>query len=55
VNPWPFTSGVNKGLASLGYRGNHGSWVKCTTSAQCYETDISVVLTVMSGLGISID
>jgi hypothetical protein len=55
VNPWPFTSGVNKGLASQGWRGNHGSWVKCATSAECYETDISVVLAVMSGLGSSID
>jgi hypothetical protein len=23
-------------------------WVKCVTSAECYETDISVVLAVMS-------
>jgi hypothetical protein len=26
-------------------------WVKCATSAECYETDISVVLAVMSGQG----
>ena len=55
VNPWPFTSGVNKGLASPGQRGNHGLWVKCTTSAECYETDISAVLAVMSGQGSSRD
>jgi hypothetical protein len=30
-------------------------WVKCATSAECYETDISVVLAVMSGQGSSID
>jgi hypothetical protein len=24
-------------------------WVKCATTTECYETDISVVLTVMSG------
>jgi hypothetical protein len=35
--------------------GNHYSWVKCATSTECYETDISVVLTVMSGQGSSID
>jgi hypothetical protein len=29
--------------------------VKCATSAECYETDIPVVLAVMSGLGSSID
>jgi hypothetical protein len=22
-----------------GQNGNHGSWVKCATSAECYETD----------------
>ena len=27
-----------------GQKGNHGLWVKCATSAQCYETNISVVL-----------
>jgi hypothetical protein len=30
-------------------------WVKCATSAECYETDISVVLAVMSSQGSSID
>ena len=30
-------------------------WVKCATSAECYETDISVVLAVMSGQGSSMD
>jgi hypothetical protein len=32
-----------------GQNGNHGSWVKCATSIECYETNISVVLAVMSG------
>jgi hypothetical protein len=35
--------------------GNHGSWVKFATSKECYETDISAMLTVMSGLGNSFD
>jgi hypothetical protein len=30
-------------------------WVKCATSAECYEIDISAVLAVMSGQGSSID
>jgi hypothetical protein len=30
-------------------------WVKCATSAECYEIDISVVLAVMSGQGSSMD
>jgi hypothetical protein len=34
---------------------DQGSWVKCATSAKCYETDISVVLTVKSSLGILFD
>jgi hypothetical protein len=55
VNPWPFTLGVNKGLASPGYRGNHGSWVKCATSAEGSETGISAVLTVKRSLGILFD
>jgi hypothetical protein len=38
-----------------GQKGNHGLWVKCTTSAECLETDISVVLVVMSGQGRSND
>jgi hypothetical protein len=38
-----------------GQNGNHGSWVKCATSAECYEADISAVLVVMSGQGSSID
>jgi hypothetical protein len=42
------------GVALLGKKGNHGS-VKCATSAKCYETDISFVLTVMSDLGILFD
>jgi hypothetical protein len=38
-----------------GQKGNHDLWVKCATSAECYETDISAVLVVMSGQGSSID
>ena len=38
-----------------GQKGNHDLWVKCATSVECYETDISAVLTVMSGLGSSTD
>jgi hypothetical protein len=38
-----------------GQNENHGSWVKCATSAECYETYISVVLAVMSGQGSFID
>jgi hypothetical protein len=35
--------------------GNHDSWVKCATSAEGIETDISAVLTVKSSLGILFD
>jgi hypothetical protein len=35
-----------------GQKGNHGLWVKCSTSAECLKTDISVVLAVMSGQGV---
>jgi hypothetical protein len=38
-----------------GQKGNHGLWVKCTTSTECMKTDISAVLAVMSGQGSSID
>jgi hypothetical protein len=38
-----------------GQKGNHDLWVKCTTSAECLKTDISAVLTVMSGQGSSSD
>jgi hypothetical protein len=38
-----------------GQKGNHGLWVKCTTSAECSKTDISAVLAVMSGQGSSSD
>jgi hypothetical protein len=38
-----------------GQKGNHGLWVKCTTSAECLKTDISAVLVVMSSQGSSID
>jgi hypothetical protein len=50
-----FTLVVFKGLIDPRQKRYHGSWVKCATSAECYETDISVVLTVMSGLGSYID
>jgi hypothetical protein len=43
------------GVALLGQKGNHDSWVKCATSAECNETNISAVLTVKSGLGILFD
>jgi hypothetical protein len=46
---------INGESRSSGRKGNHGSWVKCATSAECYETDISAVLMVMSGLGILFD
>jgi hypothetical protein len=38
-----------------GQKGDHGLWVKCTTSAECMKTDISAVLAVMSGQGSSSD
>jgi hypothetical protein len=43
------------GVALSGQKGNHGLWVKCATSAECYETDISAVLAVMSSQASSID
>jgi hypothetical protein len=43
------------GVALPGQKGNHDSWVKCATSAEGSETDISVVLTVKSSLGILFD
>jgi hypothetical protein len=46
---------VFKGPYNPRQKGNHGSWVKCATSAECYETDISAVLMVMSGQGSSSD
>jgi hypothetical protein len=46
---------VFKGFIGPRQKGNHGWWVKCATSAECYETDISVMLAVMSSLGSSID
>jgi hypothetical protein len=36
-------------------KGNHDLWVKCATFVECYETDISAMLTVMSGQESSID
>ena len=38
-----------KGLANPGDTWEYELWVKCTTAAEC-KTDISAVLTVMSGL-----
>jgi hypothetical protein len=38
-----------------GQKRNHDLLVKCTNSAECYKTNISAVLTVMSGQGSSID
>jgi hypothetical protein len=43
------------GVSLSGQKGNHDLWVKCTTFAECYETDISAMLAVMSGQGSSID
>jgi hypothetical protein len=43
------------GVMIPGQNGNHGSWVKCATSAEGIETDISAVLTVKSSLGILFD
>jgi hypothetical protein len=43
------------GVALLGQKGNHDSWVNCATSAECNEIDISVVLMVKSSLGILFD
>jgi hypothetical protein len=43
------------GVMIPGQNGNHGSWVKCATSAEGNETDISAVLTVKSSLGILFD
>jgi hypothetical protein len=55
VKPYIFTLVVFKGLIGPRQKGNHGLLVKCATSAECYETDISVVLAVMSGQESSID
>jgi hypothetical protein len=55
VKPCIFTLVLFEGLIGPRQKRNHGSWVKCATYAECYETDISAVLTVMSGLGSSID
>jgi hypothetical protein len=51
VKPYLFTLVVFKGLIGPRQKENHDSWVKCATSAECYETDISTVLAVMSGQG----
>jgi hypothetical protein len=55
VRPYLFTLGVFKGPYNPRQKGNHGSWVKCATSTECMETDISAVLAVMSGQGSSSD
>ena len=42
---------MNKwGVANLGHNGNHGLWVKLYNLSRVFKTDISAVLTVMSGL-----
>jgi hypothetical protein len=51
----PIHLGSVQGFDRPEAKGNHGLWVKCATSAECYETYISVMLTVMSGQGSSID
>ena len=43
------------GISSPRAERDHGSWVKCATSAEGSETDISAVLTVKSSLGILFD
>jgi hypothetical protein len=43
------------GVVLLVQKGNHILWVKCATSAKCYETDISVVLMVKSCFRSSFD
>jgi hypothetical protein len=45
--PWKWV----KRLATLGERVNHGSWLKCITSAEC-KAVIIAVLTVTSGIGL---
>jgi hypothetical protein len=55
LRPCLLTLGVFKGPYNLRQKGNHGLWVKCTTSTESYETDISAVLVVMSGQGSSSD
>jgi hypothetical protein len=55
VKPCLFTLVLYKGLIGPRRKGNHGLWVKCATSAECYETDISAVLAVMSDQGSSSD
>jgi hypothetical protein len=55
VRPCLLTLGVFKGPYNPRQKWNHGSWVKCATSAECYGTDISAVLVVMSGQGSSSD
>jgi hypothetical protein len=55
VNPWPFTSVVK--IESIQPRLERESRLvgKVCNSAECYETDTSAVLTVMSGFGSSFD
>jgi hypothetical protein len=43
------------GVMITAQNGNHDSWVKCATSIEGNETDISAVLTVKSSLGILFD
>jgi hypothetical protein len=55
VKPCRLTLEVFEGLIDPRQKGNHDSWVKCVTSVECNETNISVMLTVKSGLGILFD
>jgi hypothetical protein len=54
VKPWLLTSEVFKGPYNPRQR-DHDSWVKSATSVECYKTDISSMLMVMSSLGILFD
>jgi hypothetical protein len=37
VYPWPFTSVVKIGSVQPRLERDHDSWVKCTTSTECYK------------------
>jgi hypothetical protein len=37
VYPWPFTSVVKIGSCKPRLERDHGSWVKCATSIECYK------------------
>jgi hypothetical protein len=55
VYPWPFTLVVKIGSVQPRLERDHGSWIKCATSVECYETSILAVFTVKSILGILFD